>query len=65
MRFIYLERQKLPEEILKHNVDEKRQFLIEINMDSENNDAEVQVKWLMAWLGDLSSYPFLISLSLI
>lgn len=43
MRFIYLERQKLPDEILKHNVEEKRQFLIDINMDSEKNDAEVQV----------------------
>lgn len=49
MRFIYLERQKLPDEILKHNVEEKRQFLIEINMDSEKNDAEVQVNYLMAW----------------
>ena len=43
MRFIYLERQKLPDEILRHNVDEKHQFLIDINMDSEKNDAEVQV----------------------
>lgn len=51
MRFIYLERQKLPDEILKHNVEEKRQFLIEINMESEKNDAEVQVYMLMAQLG--------------
>jgi hypothetical protein len=43
VRFIYLERQKLPDEILKHNVEEKRQFLIEINLDTERNDAEVQV----------------------
>lgn len=43
MRFIFFERQKLPHEIFKHNVDEKRQFFTDINMDSEKNDAEVQV----------------------
>ncbi|AQK50444.1 Histone-lysine N-methyltransferase ATXR3 [Zea mays] len=47
VRFIYLERQKLPDEILRHNVDEKRQFLIEINMDSEKNDAEVQAEGVL------------------
>jgi hypothetical protein len=47
VRFIYLERQKLPDEILKHNVEEKRQFLIDINMDSEKNDAEVQAEGVL------------------
>jgi hypothetical protein len=43
VRFIFFERQKLPDEIFKHNVEEKRQFFTDINMDSERNDAEVQV----------------------
>lgn len=43
MRFIFFERQKLPNEIFKHNVEEKRHFCTDINMDSERNDAEVQV----------------------
>jgi hypothetical protein len=43
VRFIFSERQKLPNEIFKHNVEEKRQFFTDINMDSERNDAEVQV----------------------
>lgn len=43
MRFIFFERQKLPNEIFKHNMEEKRQFFTDINMDSERNDAEVQV----------------------
>lgn len=58
MRFIYLEREKLPEEILKHNVEEKRQFLIEINMESEKNDAEVQVYMPMTQLGLLVLFLF-------
>ncbi|BAT04105.1 Os08g0180100, partial [Oryza sativa Japonica Group] len=47
VRFIFFERQKLPHEIFKHNVDEKRQFFTDINMDSEKNDAEVQAEGVL------------------
>ncbi|XP_051208058.1 histone-lysine N-methyltransferase ATXR3 isoform X1 [Lolium perenne] len=47
VRFIFSERQKLPNEIFKHNVEEKRQFFTDINMDSEKNDAEVQAEGVL------------------
>lgn len=43
MRFINFERTKLPEEILKHNLEEKRKYYIDISLDAERNDAEIQV----------------------
>lgn len=43
MRFINFERTKLPGEILKHNIEEKKRFFAEINMDLEKTDAEIQV----------------------
>ncbi|VAI87563.1 unnamed protein product [Triticum turgidum subsp. durum] len=47
VRFIFFERQKLPNEIFKHNMEEKRQFFTDINMDSERNDAEVQAEGVL------------------
>lgn len=43
MRFINFERTKLPEEILKHNLEEKRKYFSEISLEVEKSDAEVQV----------------------
>lgn len=43
MRFINFERTKLPGEILKHTIEEKKRFFAEINMDLEKTDAEIQV----------------------
>ncbi|KAL5731042.1 hypothetical protein ACHQM5_003804 [Ranunculus cassubicifolius] len=44
VRFINFERTKLPEAILKHNLDEKSKYLSDIPMDVEKNDAEVQAE---------------------
>ncbi|CAM8985479.1 unnamed protein product [Rhodiola kirilowii] len=44
VRFINKERIKLPEEILKHNVEEKRKYLNEISIDVEKSDAEIQAE---------------------
>ncbi|XVF66941.1 hypothetical protein PTKIN_Ptkin10aG0080500 [Pterospermum kingtungense] len=44
VRFINFERTKLPEEILKHNLEEKRKYCIDISLDSERNDAEIQAE---------------------
>lgn len=44
MRFINFERTKLPEEILKHNLEEKRKYFSDIHLDVEKSDAEVQVR---------------------
>lgn len=44
MRFINFERTKLPEEILKHNLEEKRKYFSDICLEVEKSDAEVQVK---------------------
>lgn len=49
MRFINFERTKLPEEILKHNLEEKRKYFSDICLEVEKSDAEVQVKLLNAW----------------
>ena len=43
MRFINFERTKLPEEILRHNLKEKRKYCVDICLDAERNDAEIQV----------------------
>lgn len=43
MRFINLERTKLPDEILRHNLEEKKKYFSEICMEVEKNDAEIQV----------------------
>uniref|UniRef100_A0A1J3JLM3 Putative histone-lysine N-methyltransferase ATXR3 n=1 Tax=Noccaea caerulescens TaxID=107243 RepID=A0A1J3JLM3_NOCCA len=44
MRFINFERTKLPEEILKHNLEEKRKYFSDIHLDVEKSDAEVQAE---------------------
>ncbi|KAJ8763758.1 hypothetical protein K2173_003540 [Erythroxylum novogranatense] len=44
VRFINLERTKLPEEILKHNLEEKRKYVAEICLEVERSDAEVQAE---------------------
>ncbi|MQL95991.1 hypothetical protein Taro_028666 [Colocasia esculenta] len=44
VRFINLERTKLPEQILKHNLEEKRKFFTDICLEAEKNDAEVQAE---------------------
>jgi hypothetical protein len=43
VRFINFERTKLPEEILKHNLDEKRKYFSDVCLEVERSDAEVQV----------------------
>lgn len=43
VRFIDFERTKLPEEILRHNLEEKRKFFSDICLEVEKSDAEVQV----------------------
>ena len=43
MRFINFERTKLPEEILKHNLEEKKKYFADISIEFEKSDAEVQV----------------------
>ncbi|KAF5746032.1 SET domain protein 2 isoform 1 [Tripterygium wilfordii] len=44
VRFINLERTKLPEEILRHNIAEKRKYFTEICLEVEKSDAEVQAE---------------------
>ncbi|XP_027061687.2 histone-lysine N-methyltransferase ATXR3-like [Coffea arabica] len=44
VRFINFERTKLPKEILKHNLEEKKKYFAEISMDFEKSDAEVQAE---------------------
>ncbi|XP_057953048.1 histone-lysine N-methyltransferase ATXR3 [Malania oleifera] len=44
VRFINFERTKLPEEILRHNLEEKRKFFAEICLEVEKSDAEVQAE---------------------
>lgn len=43
MRFINFERTRLPHEILKHNIEEKKRFFAEVNLELERTDAEIQV----------------------
>lgn len=44
VRFINFERTKLPEEILRHNLEEKRKYFADISIDVEKSDAEVQAE---------------------
>ncbi|XP_047313544.1 histone-lysine N-methyltransferase ATXR3 [Impatiens glandulifera] len=44
VRFINFERTKLPEAILRHNLEEKRKYFIEISIEVERNDAEIQAE---------------------
>ncbi|XP_052177771.1 histone-lysine N-methyltransferase ATXR3 isoform X2 [Diospyros lotus] len=44
VRFINFERTKLPDEILRHNVEEKRKYFADISIDVEKSDAEVQAE---------------------
>ncbi|XP_022742735.1 histone-lysine N-methyltransferase ATXR3-like isoform X2 [Durio zibethinus] len=44
VRFINFERTKLPEEILRHNLEEKRKYCIDVSLDAERNDAEIQAE---------------------
>ncbi|XP_061364392.1 histone-lysine N-methyltransferase ATXR3-like [Gastrolobium bilobum] len=44
VRFINFERTKLPEEILKHNLEEKRKYFSDICLEVERSDAEVQAE---------------------
>lgn len=43
MRFINIERTKLPDEILRHNIEEKKRYFAEIHLEVEKSDAEIQV----------------------
>lgn len=43
MRFINFERRKLPEQILKHDVKQKKKFGVEILFEYEKSDVEIQV----------------------
>uniref|UniRef100_A0A2P2L1K1 SET domain-containing protein n=2 Tax=Rhizophora mucronata TaxID=61149 RepID=A0A2P2L1K1_RHIMU len=44
VRFINLERTKLPEEILSYNLEEKHKYLIETSLEVERSDAELQAE---------------------
>ncbi|XP_010267835.1 PREDICTED: histone-lysine N-methyltransferase ATXR3-like isoform X2 [Nelumbo nucifera] len=44
VRFINFERTKLPEEILRHNLEEKRKFFQDISEEVEKNEAEIQAE---------------------
>ncbi|XP_038712807.1 histone-lysine N-methyltransferase ATXR3-like isoform X2 [Tripterygium wilfordii] len=44
VRFINLERTKLPDEILRHNMAEKRKYFTEVFLEVEKSDAEVQAE---------------------
>lgn len=49
VRFINLERTKLPEEILRHNVEEKSKYFSDICVEVEKSDAEVQVMFTISF----------------
>ncbi|KAK9155920.1 hypothetical protein Sjap_003400 [Stephania japonica] len=44
VRFINFERTKLPREILRINLEEKRKFFSDICLDNEKNEAEIQAE---------------------
>ncbi|XP_058072960.1 histone-lysine N-methyltransferase ATXR3 isoform X2 [Magnolia sinica] len=44
VRFIDFERTKLPDEILKHNLEEKTKYFSEISIEVEKSDAEIQAE---------------------
>lgn len=50
VRFINFERVKLPDEILRHNMEEKKKYFAEICLDVEKTDAEVQVSMVDSML---------------
>ncbi|KAK4486863.1 hypothetical protein RD792_006171 [Penstemon davidsonii] len=44
VRFINFERTKLPNEILRHNLEEKKKYFAEIHLEVEKSDAEIQAE---------------------
>ncbi|XP_073279990.1 histone-lysine N-methyltransferase ATXR3-like [Primulina huaijiensis] len=44
VRFINFERTKLPHEILRHNIEEKKKYFADIRMEVEKSDAEIQAE---------------------
>lgn len=48
VRFINFERTKLPDEILKHNLEEKKKYFSDICLEVEKNESEIQVSMLSA-----------------
>ncbi|XP_078428561.1 SET domain protein 2 [Wolffia australiana] len=44
VRFMNFERTKLPEEILKHNIEEKKKFFVDICIETEKIEAENQAE---------------------
>ncbi|KAL3509629.1 hypothetical protein ACH5RR_029030 [Cinchona calisaya] len=44
VRFINFERIKLPKEILRHSLEEKKKYFADISMDFEKSDAELQAE---------------------
>nr|XP_011463008.1 PREDICTED: probable histone-lysine N-methyltransferase ATXR3 [Fragaria vesca subsp. vesca] len=44
VRFINFERTKLPEVILKHNLEEKRKYFSDIDLEVEKSDARIQAE---------------------
>lgn len=51
MRFINFERTKLPDVILRHNVEEKKKYFADVSLEIERGDAEVQVNALSSVRG--------------
>lgn len=43
VRFINFERTKLPDEILKHNLEEKKKYFSDVCLEVEKNESEIQV----------------------
>ncbi|CAI9759959.1 unnamed protein product [Fraxinus pennsylvanica] len=44
VRFINFERTKLPDTILRHNVEEKKKYFADVSLEIERSDAEVQAE---------------------
>ncbi|XP_051124963.1 histone-lysine N-methyltransferase ATXR3-like isoform X2 [Andrographis paniculata] len=44
VRFIKFERMKLPAEILRYNIEEKKRYFTEIDLEAEKKDAEIQAE---------------------
>ncbi|KAF3682584.1 Histone-lysine N-methyltransferase ATXR3 [Capsicum annuum] len=44
VRFINFERTKLPDEILKHNLEEKKKYFSDICLEVEKNESEIQAE---------------------
>lgn len=58
VRFINFERTKLPDEILKHNLEEKKKYFSDICLEVEKNESEIQVRMLSAGVLYLVYIPF-------